>query len=70
MAYVVKAVGPIGDTMWLTAPNLDGNRIFAVRWLADVFELLEDAEDIIAEIKNQADTTGSFYRSKTRMSGR
>jgi hypothetical protein len=43
--------------MWLTAPNLDGNRIFAVRWLADVFESLEDAEDIIAEIKNQADTT-------------
>ncbi len=58
MPYVVVAVGPIGNTMWLTAPNVDGRRTFAVRWLADVFDSREVAEALIEQIQRDVDTTG------------
>ena len=49
---------PIGQVTWLTVPRLAGNRAFARRDMAAVFETRESAESAIDELAGSVQAHG------------
>jgi|HubBroStandDraft_2_1064218.scaffolds.fasta_scaffold549048_2 hypothetical protein len=55
MAYVVMGVGGPAGTVWLTAPNADGQYgLSSARADAALFKRMPDAQDAIEAIKRES----------------
>jgi hypothetical protein len=50
MEFVVNAIGPIGDSTWLSAPRLERFPTLVGREGADVFQTRQDAQVAIAKM--------------------